>query len=158
MTKRTLPYSTMSFESLRDRSRKSYQEMLAKGTLTLRTPAVIKRIHKLRKDKPSLQKGTKNCNAKAWRLRSPLNVVYTFRNLLAFIRDNPSLFAPEDVQWKKSAKQRSESCRASGGLAMLCPSRKNTKGSWKGWRWDSQLERLGVLNLSIPTHRSETSP
>ena len=89
---------------------------------------------------PLTAKGEENRMAKWWDLRSPDNRTFRVKNLLEFVRNNPELFAEEDVQWR--AKGRSLVCKATGGLASLSPRKKNPKGSWKGWTWVSITERI----------------
>lgn len=83
--------------------------------------------------------------AKQWLLVSPQNVIHRFKNLSQFIRDNPSLFNPEDIIWHKY------SCRAVHAISKLRPSRKKPEASWKGWRWLSIEERLkDWCGLNLP--------
>ncbi len=74
-------------------------------------------------------KGLGNWNEKTWRLRSPVNQVFEFRNLSHFIQTNPNLFAPEDtiIIGQKS--------RAMRGIQSLSPRLRKNAGSWKGWTW-----------------------
>jgi hypothetical protein len=65
-----------------------------------------------------------NVHAISWRIKSPDNIVYRFKNLSQFIRDNVVLFDDLDVVWKRST------CRASVGLGSL---NQPDKFSWKGW-------------------------
>jgi hypothetical protein len=81
--------------------------------------------------------GVLHHGARIWRLRSPKNKVYEFRNLQEFIRQNPGLFDPEDVVIRSYGKS-----RAASGLGMLSERWANGAGSWKGWTWASQVERL----------------
>jgi len=87
--------------------------------------------------------------AKPWRLRSPRNVVYEFRNLIHFVRENGHLFDAEDVAWRRKPGNRTHTCRAVGGLNSISPRLKKPNGSWKGWRIDSQQERLFYEGLSL---------
>lgn len=96
-----------------------------------------------RKKDQRAQKGPQNQCSRIWRLKSPLNKIYEFKNLMHFIRENENLFIKDDVQWKSKPNRKSNfTCRAHGGLSMLCPRRKKSIGVWKGWRWFSQVERL----------------
>ncbi len=77
--------------------------------------------------------------ARVWRLRSPKNVTFgPFKNLAFFIRNHRHLFLPED------AVEPVLKGRAYSGLCRLNPNGKSkaVSGSWKGWTWCSQLERL----------------
>lgn len=71
-----------------------------------------------------------------WRLRSDMNVTYAFKNLCKFVRENKHLFQPEETvaPIRKSI--------AAKGLATLSIRRKKPVGSWHGWTWNSQQERL----------------
>ena len=99
--------------------------------------------------------------AKPWRLLSPQNVTYEFRNLLHFIRENEHLFNPEDVVWVLHTNGSSR-CNASTGLGSISPRLKNPNGSWKGWRIDSQQERVFhegktlLEDITLPQDSSNT--
>ena len=69
-------------------------------------------------------KNKDNCHAIIWRIKSPANIIYKFKNASQFIRDNPDLFDKDDLVWVDSG------CRASRGLLSL--NRVNVF-SWKGW-------------------------
>ena len=71
-----------------------------------------------------------NIHAKTWRLLSPDNTVYHFRNLALFLRQHTELFDPDDLT------PRTIGCRASAKLSRLRPDNKNRRKSWKGWEWD----------------------
>lgn len=82
---------------------------------------------------PLAGKGTENVHAKQWVLISPDDRVFRARNLNQFIRDNPDLFAAEDVIWKRTGGKRGtggEWCNASAGLGNVRAGRSQT---WKGW-------------------------
>jgi hypothetical protein len=83
------------------------------------------------------RKGETNKRSQEGVLRSPENITYPFRNITQFVRDNPQLFAPEDLVWKKDRS--SDVCRASRGLQALF-ARKFVRASWKGWTRVSQTE------------------
>lgn len=104
----------------------------------------IKKIaEEFRKTDPRAQKGTQNQSARVWRIRSPVNKIYEFKNLIHFIRENENLFAPEDVEWRvKGKRDTSLTCKAHGGLSMLSPRRKQSHGTWKGWTWVSHIESI----------------
>ena len=91
------------------------------------------------KSNPKLTFGLAHCRARVWKVRSPANVVYEFKNLSHFIREHTELFLPEDVIWKGKNKKR---CNASAGIQSVCPRKKHPVGSWKSWTWYSHLERL----------------
>lgn len=83
---------------------------------------------------PRAGRGVDNFRAKDWALISPDGTAYEFRNLYEFIRQNPELFAPADVEWKRLGGERGkggEYCNASAGLLNISGGK--TKG-WKGWR------------------------
>ena len=93
---------------------------------------------------PKFQKGEQNVRACVWRLRSPRNAIYEFRNLVEFVRTHGNLFDVKDVQWKKRCS--SYLCNASTCLSALKPYTSNgtpkqrVAGSWKGWRWYASKE------------------
>lgn len=72
--------------------------------------------------------------SKPWKVRSPDNLVYMFKNVRHFVRNNPHLFDAEDVKWRKSGRAGPLVCRAALGLTSLSPRAKRAKLSWKGWR------------------------
>lgn len=121
-----------------------------KGRILRKTPLAdwekqkIRQIgEEFRKTDPRAQKGPKNQAARVWRLRSPVNKIYEFKNLKHFIRKHKSLFMPEDVEWHAKTKRKTDTtCKAHGGLSMLSPRRKQTAGSWKGWTWVSHIESI----------------
>ena len=88
---------------------------------------------------PQFQKGEAHVRAIIWRLRSPSNRTYEFKNLEEFLRQNPDLFAADDLRWHRV--KTAETCRAYKGLAALRPysadgtPRRRVEGSWRGWRW-----------------------
>jgi hypothetical protein len=86
-------------------------------------------------DSPYRRKGLSNPGSKVWRLRSPNNVVYEFKNINHFVSTHPDLFTDADRVIKYGSYQ------AQHGLATLSPHRKNPRGSWKGWTWCSVVER-----------------
>lgn len=91
-----------------------------------------------------VRKGRRSCGCTAgslWRLRSPENKVYEFRNLRRFIKEHPDLFDPEDVIWYP-LPVRGEKCRAFGGITSISHRSKRANGSWKVWTICSQVERL----------------
>lgn len=91
--------------------------------------------------------GNRNFAAKEWRLRSPANKLYQFKNLLQFIRENEALFDPDDVRWVKHGRG-GLSCKASAGLGSLSVRSKNPIGSWKGWTWNS-LSLTGTIDNAL---------
>lgn len=98
---------------------------------------------------PHLGKCENNPTAKLWNLRSPKGIKYQFKNLKNFIRENPGLFNPEDVIWKK------DRCKALY-IQRLNPSCKDPRSSCKGWTWYSEEERIyndsrDLLNRQIST-------
>jgi hypothetical protein len=109
---------------------------------------------KFRASDPRAQKGPQNQSARVWKLRSPDNQTYQFRNLTHFIRENEGLFNPKDVTWKlrREIIPSSWTCKAYGGLAMLSPRRKHCHETWKGWRWhiDGQHHETLLSVLPLP--------
>ena len=108
---------------------------------------------------PKRKRSEEHYAAKWWRVRSPMNVVYEFKNLHVFIKNNPSLFDPETIVYKKYGP--TLSCRAYKGIGGLRPNFRNTRGSWRGWTWYSQTERLkndGNDLLDRATSASPDSP
>jgi len=89
---------------------------------------------------PRFCAGLGHHGVRTWRLRNPSNVIYEFRNLRLFIMEHEALFAPEDVEWRNAKK--GMQCRALYGLWGLSIRRATVGGSWKGWTWHSQTERL----------------
>jgi hypothetical protein len=109
-----------------------------KGRYTRRTPPRPEEINKFKEmlaNNPLCCKGVNNQKAKYFSLRSPVNIVYSFKNLTHFVRENPHLFNPDDVIWTHKPPQTSPRCNAMCGLASLSPRKKHPAGSWKGWTW-----------------------
>lgn len=88
---------------------------------------------------PGLQKTPENYRAVWWRVRDYRGRIHEFKNLCWFIRENPSLFLAEDINYKHTVRS-SAYCGISG--LRPNPKRKKVNGSWKGWTWYSQTERL----------------
>ena len=80
-------------------------------------------------------------NERIWRLRSPHNVTYTFKNVNLFVKTHAHLFHSDDLI-EKTTPSGVKYCSATRGLASISPRAKKPNGSWKGWRIDSQQERL----------------
>jgi len=90
-----------------------------------------------------------------WRVRSPQNVIYEFKNLSNFLRDHSNLFHPNDLKQysllKPSRYKTTDQCNAYKFLLALKPYRmdggpkRNVVGSWKGWRWyaSKDAEEIG---------------
>jgi len=53
------------------------------------------------------------------------------------VRTNKHLFNDEDLVIKDN-----KNTVAERGLMCICPRRKEVRGSWKGWTWVSQTERI----------------
>ncbi len=85
--------------------------------------------------------GPNNASAGIWRLRDPRRAVHEFRSVTFWVKNNERFFAPDDVQWHRD-KRGHWKCRAVSGLQSLSPRKKHPSGSWKGWTWYSQTERL----------------
>lgn len=98
-----------------------------------------KRMRERVLENPKTGPGILNVHARTWRIRSPVNKVYEFRNLQMFIRENPHLFHPDDVIWNRS---HGKACAASRGIQILSHRKKFPVGSWKGWTWYSHFEEL----------------
>jgi hypothetical protein len=111
------------------RGRKSEPEHVEKRAAALRGRPQVAELTK---------KGPTNQRSIEGVLRSPENKLYPFRNLTHFVRENPQLFAPEDVVWKK--ERHAIQCRASRGLIGLFGHSKDVRGSWKGWTRYSWVE------------------
>jgi hypothetical protein len=75
------------------------------------------------------QAGPGHPREKWWKIRSPDNQIFIFKNLQYFIRTHSELFLPEDL-----------AIHASKGIQSICPRKKINVGSWKGWTWYSHLE------------------
>lgn len=97
-------------------------------------------VRKFRSD-VLLKKKESHFSAKPWRIISPSNVTYQFSNLNHFVRTHKHLFHPDDVA-QKTTKKGEPYWSASRGIQALSPRKKKPCGSWKGWRIDSQQERL----------------
>ena len=98
---------------------------------------------------PKFQKGEQHIRSIVWRLRSPSNIRYEFKNLAEFIRQHNSLFLRDDLEWVRRGN--GQLCRAYSGLSSLRPyladgsPRARVVGSWKGWRWISYEDLEAVL-------------
>ena len=92
-----------------------------------------------RKSMEGFRPDESHIRARVWRLRSPQNVtIGPFKNLAFFIRNHRHLFLPEDTL------EPVLKCRAYNGICHLNPNGKLkiVSGTWKGWTWHSQVERL----------------
>jgi hypothetical protein len=78
-----------------------------------------------------LAKGENMECALFWSLISPEGVVYRFRNLAAFIRNNKNLFTSDQL----SPVNFRGRTRIEAAIAMLSPRRKNCVERCHGWRW-----------------------
>lgn len=98
---------------------------------------------------PRMVKGPNHRRAlKGW-LRCPNGRALFFQNLTHFVRTNPVLFAPEDVEWRRTRYGRpgrvgNEWCRAARGLQRMFLLRRAT-ASWKGWTRIPECEIEGKL-------------
>lgn len=113
------------------------EKLISKITAACQTAAV----RKIKSD-VLLKMGESHHSAKPWRVISPDNVKYEFRNVHHFVRSHAHLFHPDDLAQKFNTKGRDPCCNASRGIQSLSPRRKRPNGTWKGWRIDSQQERL----------------
>jgi len=83
---------------------------------------------------PVAGRGEANVHAVEWRLQGPDGTAYVVRNLYEFVRANAHLFAPSDVEWKRTGGKRGtggEWCNATAGILNIKGGRAK---SWKGWR------------------------
>ncbi len=82
---------------------------------------------------PRAGRGPGNVHAKEWVLQDPAGTVHKIRNLAEFVRSNPDLFFPEDVEWRRRGGKRGtggEYCPATAGIQNL---RAGKARQWKGW-------------------------
>jgi hypothetical protein len=128
--------SVFTKRQMSDPKRRAFQAEVARKVLS--RSGVQEKSLRSRMKNPIMHAGPENHSGKFWRLRDPRGRFHEFRNLSNFIRDNPSLFLPEDVQWV--GKGRKKRCRAFA-LRGLHPSRKVGLSTWKGWTWISIYER-----------------
>lgn len=118
----------------------------------------VETVQAARARQPATRSGLQNKCSKVWRLRAPDLKIYAVKNLREFVRGNVDLFAPEDTEWK-TGKSGSTWCRALTGLQSLSDRKTNeARGTWKGWTWHSQTERLknGGDDLLERTVRRDT--
>jgi hypothetical protein len=108
------------------------------GAKVLLNPDTQKKCLRARMQNPTMKAGIEYHSAKIWRLRDSRGRVHEFRNLKHFVRENPDLFLPEDVQWTKHGRH--QYCRALA-LNRLRPDNKWALAQWKGWTWYSTYER-----------------
>jgi hypothetical protein len=99
----------------------------------------IKKANASRRMILGFQSLPENFSSKWWRVRDYRGRIHEFKNLSWFIKANTELFLPEDIKCKVTTR-----CKAYGGIKSLRPSptRRRVNGSWKGWTWYSQTERL----------------
>ena len=82
---------------------------------------------------PKSGKFESNIHAKKWQVVSPDNQVFIVKNLYQFVRDNPHLFNPLDIVFKRQGGKRGtggEYCNATAGLLNVSNKRQS---KWKGW-------------------------
>ena len=139
--------------------RKSREQRHAKGLVTLdpvwqaakreSSKGLVPKLRLGMKNSPLTSKGVKHHSAKRWLVRSPENVVYDFVCLAEFIRGNLHLFPETATRWYGPSNN---TCAALIGISSLHPLRAWPKGSWRGWTWVSEAERmtgnLDILNRS----------
>lgn len=111
-----------------------------------------------RKLKTHLSKGPAHSRAKNWCVKSPDNKSYSFKNVGHFVRTHAHLFHPDDVILKYKKGTFKSHCNAIQGLLSLSPRQKSPKGTWKGWRIDSQQERLFHENKTLLEDISDQEP
>ncbi len=95
--------------------------------------AVRDNFKKTQKEHPRFQKDENHFLAKEWKLCSPERTIYQFKNLRAFVRDNPELFDPDDVEWRHTKNSAADNCKATAGLSSLSPRRQKPRAEWHGW-------------------------
>ena len=117
--------------------RNSPKRMMA--TVAAHSEDAIKKANASRMVIPGFQSLPENFSAKWWRVRDDRGRIHEFKNLSWFIKVNPELFLAEDINWKDATRS-----RAYGGISSIRPSstRRRVNGTWKGWTWYSQTERL----------------
>ena len=88
---------------------------------------------------PYLQRLPENISAVWWRVRDARGRVHEFKNLSWFITAHPDLFLEDDINWENPTRS-----KAYAGISSIKPlgNRKRVNGTWKGWTWYSQTERL----------------
>src|SRR5260370_26772388 len=118
----------LSPESLRRMAVKLSRTL--KGRVTRKTPISDSEKEK-RRAMSIAQRGPGHPCEKPWRLRSPDNQVFIFKNLRHFVRTHQHLFEPEDLI-KRSYGARSRAC---AGIYRLSPRSKNQVDRWKNWTW-----------------------
>jgi len=102
------------------------------------TPDQVKRLtdplRGITRTKPGQAKGELHDVASEFSIKSPDGKTYQGRNLLNFVRENPSLFDKADVRWFPvlKTKPNNKTCRAYKGLigALTC---ERFHSTWKGW-------------------------
>lgn len=108
------------------------------NTSYISTPEQVKRLtDPLRgalKTKPGQARGKEHTVASEFSIKSPDGKTYQGRNLLDFVRENPSLFDKADVEWFPvlKTKPNNKTCRAYKGLVSALTS-KRFNSAWKGW-------------------------
>ncbi len=120
-----------------DGLRNSPKRMLC--TVAAHSPEAVAKAQLSRGKIRGFQSVPENFSAVWWRLRDDRGRIHEFRNLSYFIKTNHDLFLPEDINWEKITRG-----RAYGGIRSLRPNptRRKVNGTWKGWTWYSQTERL----------------
>lgn len=71
-----------------------------------------------------------NIHAKEWVFVAPDDKIYHITNLHHFVRNNPHLFNPKDVEWK-GKNGIDYYCNATAGIGNV---KQGKSQSWKGWR------------------------
>lgn len=93
------------------------------------------------KKSPKSGKFETNIHAKKWHITSPDNKIFIIKNLNQFVRDNPELFLPGDVIFKRTGGKRGEGgeyCNATSGLAHAAAIGR----LWKGWKCKQIKEKV----------------
>lgn len=94
---------------------------------------------------------------KTWYLTSPQGTRHAAHNLCHFVRNNPHLFAPEDVLWKRRKSKKglgSAYCKATAGLSNV---RQGRARSWKGWSLTDGKPPLRRINWGAVDWSKSTS-
>jgi hypothetical protein len=94
---------------------------------------------------------TRHRRTKNWYLVGPDGTRHQCRNLEQWVRENPTLFNPEDVDPGTTYHRR----RAATILTRLRPERKNPVKSWKGWKWDYEGQASATVGRRVPPDMHE---
>ena len=118
----------------------------------------LKAIALIQKSDPRFLSTPFHYSAKSWSLRDPYGVVYRFKNLVVFVRENQTLFEESDtipLLVSKHRKSTGTRTRAASGLGKLSPRTQRPSLSWKGWTWVTLDERALHAGSDPFTRRAE---